>query len=104
MSAIEFKSILENNGNLILSSYFHSYKFNVPSSKLETKRRKRKSVKIKNNANNKLLPFEIVSMTGTSCWKVWDKYKGGTPLILRSVGDYEPGWRIRAVELMDNCL
>ena len=74
---------------------------NIHSSALANRRRKRKKIKMRNSDG--LVPFEIVTITGTSCWKVWNKYRGGTPMTLRAVGEIEPGWIIRAVELMDSC-
>ena len=88
----------------MLSSSYHMYRTKIRSSKLANRKKKRRSVKIMRPGTNKLLTFEKVTMTGTGCWKIWNKYRGGAPLTLRNVVEYEPGWRIRAIELMTSCI
>ena len=86
-----------------MSSNYHSHTHQIHSYALENKRRKRKKIKIRNTITHGLIAFDTVTITGTSCWKVWNKYNGGTHMVIRAVGEIEPGWTIRAVELMADC-
>jgi len=91
------------SGRIILSSNYHTHTHQIHSYALENRRRKRKKIKIRNALTHGLIAFDIVTISGTSCWKVWNKYSGGTHMIIRAVGEIEPGWTIRAVELMTDC-
>ena len=91
------------NGAVTLSGLDHDYKNIINSASLKTRRRKRRSIKIKNRDTKKLLSFQIVTFEGNCCWKVWNKYTGGQPSEMKTLGTHQPGWLIRAVELIPNC-
>ena len=60
-------------------------------------------IRKKHPETKKLLNFEIVTLEGTCCWKIWDSYIGGTSYPMLAAGKIRPGWRIAAVEYVEDC-
>ena len=65
--------------------------------------RKRRKIKRFHEDTKQLIRFEKATMIGNCCWKVWNKYRSGESFPLIDTGTFEPGWAIRAVELLDSC-
>ena len=72
---------------------------------MQTRRTKRVKVKPKDPKTNEnlKLKFEVITMTGRCCWKVWDSYLGGNTFDIEIPGQHRPGWWIRAIQLVANC-
>ena len=51
----------------------------------------------------RVYPFTLATLYGNCCWKIWSRYHGGRPFPMATPDVYEPGWRIKAVELVKNC-
>ena len=66
-------------------------------------RRKRKKIKRFHKDTSQLIRFEKAKLQGNCCWRIWNRYKRGESNILSTPGTFEPGWRIAAVELMEDC-
>ena len=66
-------------------------------------RRKRKKIKRFHKDTNKLVRFEKATLKGNCCWRIWNRYRLGEYNLLSRSDTFEPGWRIAAVELMENC-
>ena len=73
----------------------HSEKLrkNIP-----TKRKKRR-IQVK-HTDGTLLPFQLASVTGNCRWKVYDRYKLGKNFDMAEAKTYQPGWKIRSIELI----
>ena len=94
--------LTECDGSLTLLSENGREKFIVVSS-VHFERRKRMKIKIFDKDTKKLIRFEKAALIGNCCWKVWNKYRSGESILLTQTETFEPGWAIRAVELLDSC-
>ena len=92
----------ECDGSLTLLSENGREKFIVVRS-AQFERRKRMKIKIFDRDTEELIRFEKATIIGNCCWKVWNKYRSGESIPLTQTGTFEPGWAIRAVELLDSC-
>ena len=75
----------------------------INSHKIKQKKIKRKSIKVRHPETKKLIKFEHAKLIGNCCWKLWDHYRGGQPYDISRADTYQPGWTIRAVELVEIC-
>ena len=81
----------------------HTHTKIISSKKLEAKGIKRRKIKLNHPENEGLLKFELATVTGTCCWKVWSAFVNGQSTGMGSVGTCESRWPIRSVELFGNC-
>ena len=75
----------------------------IHSHLIKQRRRKKQSIKIRHPLTGKFIKFEIATLDGSCCWKLWDNYRGGQPFRISRAENYQPGWTIRAVELVEDC-
>jgi hypothetical protein len=95
-----------SGGNITLFSLEHDHSVNIPYDYIVNRRRKKRSIKLKNPDNqNEVLKLEVATLTGSCCWKLRDKTKGGynPPYHMSIPGTFQPGWPIKAVYLLDGC-
>ena len=73
---------------------------------METKKGWKQYVTVRYPDNNEgeLLKFEVAQMTGGCCWKIRDSYKKGKDKHLPEPRSYEPGWPIKSVQLLEECV
>ena len=81
----------------------HTYTRTISSKKLEANGIKKRRIRSNHPETKELLKFEIVTVTGTCCWKGWNAYVGGQSTSMGSVGTWETGWPVRSVELFGSC-
>ena len=86
----------------MLSSDDHEFVLPIRSPLLQNKQSRRRKVKVRHPATRRILNFETATVTGNCLWKVWSDYYLGTPYSLSTVGDHNPGWIIRSIELYDD--
>ena len=81
------------------------YRVTIPhdDNKMNKNKRKRRSVSKRHPDNKKILSFERVTLTGNCCWKVWSRARGGQPCEMIIPETKQPGWKIRAVQLIEDC-
>ena len=94
--------VTECDGSLTLLSENGREKF-IAANSVHFDRRKRMKIKIFDKDTKKLIRFEKAALIGNCCWKVWNKYRSGESIPLTQTETFEPGWAIRAVELLDSC-
>jgi len=93
-------------GKLILSTTGSSYEsISLPmhSETFQDRRRKRMHIRRRHPQTKELLTFEKVTLEGNCCWRIWDNYFGGESYDVSRAGTFQPGWRIAAVEYVEDC-
>jgi hypothetical protein len=98
------------SGSVILSTFDTSlteqYSVSIPhdDTKMIRNRRKRRSIRERQPGDTKkLLKFEHVTLRGNCCWKVWSRARAGEPFEMTIPETKQPGWTIRAVQLVEDC-
>jgi hypothetical protein len=60
-------------------------------------------IRNKHPETKKRLHFYNATLQGKCCWKLWDSYVGGTSYPMSAAGTFSPGWKIAAVEYVEDC-
>ena len=95
--------ILECSGSLELSSSEHRETFEIVSESLKEKKARITDISRLNQEGNRYLYFDIVTMKGNCCWKVWNRYITGISYKVETEGTRHPGWTIKTVQLIKKC-
>ena len=98
--------MLECNGKIELMSNEHDHTVTIDSYEIKKERRWKQDIKFLNPDNNQreFLKLEVAEMTGGCCWKIRDSYKKGKDVHLSVQRRYEPGWPIKSVQLLEECV
>ena len=70
-----------------------------PDELRHTKRNKKKLKKYYSSND----PFDLATVEGNCCWKVWSRYRSGQGLGMGTAQTYQPGWNILSVQLVEGC-
>ena len=85
----------------------HDYTAVISYSDIVKEKMKKRIIKLRNpddsDKKRKFLKFDIVKVTGSCCWRLKDRYRGqnNPPFDMSHPGEYQPGWPIRSVQLLD---
>ena len=60
-------------------------------------------IKEKHPETKALINFDQATAEGKCCWLLWNRNLGGISYPISSAGTFQPGWRIAAVEMLEDC-
>ena len=64
-------------------------------------KRQKRNVNQTHPITGKLLKFELAETSGSCCWVLRDRKRGGEPYSISIPGVYEPGWSIKSIKVTE---